>query len=427
MRWRWIGILFVSLASSVSAIEVVADPNLDKRNVLAEFPLEHPDFVPLTATLDDVSYPCYLAAGLPFSDVPKPLFSGRLLSRNAVSIKTLEGEIETSEITEWREVVGLQIGSHRLEPTLAIVFPGKKNKSTDLAVNLRAEGSVGAVALEQSIIQLDFDNRKTRLLATYRPTPNDTELGLVNTPHGTHIYISARMPILARINTVYCNGLMLDEEVYSEALSYNGLLSSIEYGPSETYWLPAATYAFKEIRLGGLPVKNVLARRWGWNGVDLGVLSQFQVVLNYRARKVYLSPRRNRPPEMVPDACGIDIDWTEKGAHVRDVRVDCAAREAGIRIGDRILRIDGIPTEKLTTGELGLRLSADGHVVTLLIERSEEKASPEKNGSDMRVERRAELLGNAIQKEIKVALRWPRGWPPVWPEKPPVKKPIPVD
>jgi carboxyl-terminal processing protease len=65
--------------------------------------------------------------------------------------------------------------------------------------------------------------------------------------------------------------------------------------------------------------------------------------------------------------------WSPEAVRVAQVPPDGPAAQAGLRDGDRLLAIDGVPVTGMPIAEVQKRLSGEvGTIVTLRIERSEE-------------------------------------------------------
>ncbi len=78
-------------------------------------------------------------------------------------------------------------------------------------------------------------------------------------------------------------------------------------------------------------------------------------------------------PHSWPGGVHAVFGWSETGVRVADVPEEGPAARAGLREGDRLIAIDGVPIAGLTTQEVQARLSGEvGTVVALRVLRGAE-------------------------------------------------------
>ena len=100
-----------------------------------------------------------------------------------------------------------------------------------------------------------------------------------------------------------------------------------------------------------------------------GFLRRFTVAFDFDGHKMYLTPNaRYRQPHMF-DASGVGFIRRDGRHVVFDVIPDSAGAEAGVRVGDVLLEIDGRAADDLTPVQLRDRLSSDGSTRRLVFER----------------------------------------------------------
>ncbi len=113
---------------------------------------------------------------------------------------------------------------------------------------------------------------------------------------------------------------------------------------------------------------------------DLGltVLSRFTPTFDYARETIYLQPV-SHPLVIPPNRAGIGgVKLTPSAFTVVIVKPNSAATAAGIVVGDRILAVNGINVERLSTGDLlDIVSAAPGTRVRLLIDKAGKQTSVE--------------------------------------------------
>ncbi len=142
----------------------------------------------------------------------------------------------------------------------------------------------------------------------------------------------------------------------------------------------------KVFKLGSLEIYNVVTRlplqksgalttskMAGVVGAD--VLKQFNITFDDSRREVIFEKNRHFGAADTFDRAGMWIGQTGKIFEVLDVIAGSPAAEAGLKVGDKILAIDGQDTEKLLLPEVRLKLKNDAPQkrVQLLVETNGER------------------------------------------------------
>ena len=134
------------------------------------------------------------------------------------------------------------------------------------------------------------------------------------------------------------------------------------------------------------------------NTLGAPVLSRFRVTLDFPNKKAYFKPRTDLPDRDPPDAAGLLLRREASGTYIDDVRFDSPAQEAGLKIDDRLISVNGEDADKAAFFRLYEMLSQGGQSATLVYERKKQSQT------------------------VVLKLRHPIRWPPVWPEKKPIRK-----
>jgi len=134
------------------------------------------------------------------------------------------------------------------------------------------------------------------------------------------------------------------------------------------------------LRLGGVEVANpvvVLSRQkkgafsdpYVAGNVGGGLLKRFTVTFDYARKQIVLEPNAGFKAPDVWDRSGMWINAAVDGFEVADAVAGGPAAEAGVKTGDRIVAVDGVPVAKVGLPALRTRFRSDppGSQVTLTL------------------------------------------------------------
>ncbi len=137
----------------------------------------------------------------------------------------------------------------------------------------------------------------------------------------------------------------------------------------------------KVLKLGGVPVENVIAELslstrgsfvdpYVAGNVGAGVLKRFNIVFDYAQQKMILEPNGNASLPDTYDRAGFWLNRAGDAFLVVDVTAGAPAAEAGIKVGDKILKVDGRSASTLNLGatRTKFRTSPVGTKVVLTVE-----------------------------------------------------------
>jgi predicted aspartyl protease len=113
-------------------------------------------------------------------------------------------------------------------------------------------------------------------------------------------------------------------------------------------------------------------------GVDdgllgVGFLRRFTVWIDFNGRALYLRPNRNIEAPHLFDASGLGFKRTADGYAVEVILPGTPAASADIRVGDRLVTIDGQHATELGSAALRERLSRSGSRCELVLQREENR------------------------------------------------------
>ena len=151
--------------------------------------------------------------------------------------------------------------------------------------------------------------------------------------------------------------------------------------------VPRRTGRVERLRLGSYVLKNLLASfrdsageagpPWEKAGaLGQGVLKRFNTIFDYAHKRMIIEPNGRFDEPFEFNMAGIQfIRASGDEFEIKRVVPNSPASEAGLATGDRIVRIDAEPANRLTADELERLLTKDGKEVTLHLRRNGESLS----------------------------------------------------
>ncbi|MFO0978044.1 MAG: PDZ domain-containing protein [Planctomycetaceae bacterium] len=150
-------------------------------------------------------------------------------------------------------------------------------------------------------------------------------------------------------------------------------------------------YVVEFVDFAGIRFHNVPAIVSELETIGLGLLSHFDITLDYPNQRAKFTPLELNRDRMPLDASGLRVVFRENGDFVvRRLVPGYPAEKAGFKVGDRIVDFDGRKPETLWRHEIDDILSKSGETIQLTIERDGE------------------------EKVIPLKLQYPFVYPPVW-------------
>ncbi|HEY7378723.1 MAG TPA: aspartyl protease family protein, partial [Steroidobacteraceae bacterium] len=135
----------------------------------------------------------------------------------------------------------------------------------------------------------------------------------------------------------------------------------------------------KVLKLGGVSIENPVTEltlqtkgaftdQYVAGNVGAGVLKRFNLVFDYGNQVIYFEPNSNYAKPDVFDRSGLWINAAENGYEVLDVIAGSPAETAGLKVGDRIRRVDGKAASEVGLPALRTRFKTDAPGTKIRIE-----------------------------------------------------------
>lgn len=130
---------------------------------------------------------------------------------------------------------------------------------------------------------------------------------------------------------------------------------------------PTAAYVIRRMTFGGVNIADVVVTASHQSMIGLSLLDYFDWTIDLPNRQIWLKPLYEGDPLRPPvNASGMQAFPTFEGSIVVTVvRPDAAASEAGLKVGDHIVAIDGCSTSETSARELAELICENGRTLRL--------------------------------------------------------------
>jgi C-terminal processing protease CtpA/Prc len=124
---------------------------------------------------------------------------------------------------------------------------------------------------------------------------------------------------------------------------------------------------------------NALKLNYRNGSIGSGLLSRFNLIVDYRNQKLTLTPNKHIKEPFLYNMSGIEIETPKPGEPVYQIsfiRKDSPADIAGLQAGDQVICVNGDPVSKYTLTELvNLFFERPGRKITIKYLRNKGEAS----------------------------------------------------
>ncbi len=237
----------------------------------------------------------------------------------------------------------------------------------------RVDGILGNNVLSEAVLQLDFDAGKARILKQYQAEDGEHSERIGSSRGCPTVRVSFAGFTSALIDTGNAYGATLEPEQRDE-MRRRGLL---ELQPKENYVGKYRSenrvmFFVKQVEFGGMVCENVQGVGANCCTVGMDVLSRFRVTLDYANRRLYLKETTDSRRIIFPDALGVVWIRDESGIVIDDLEKGSPAFDAGLEIGDRLLRVDDKAVEAKRLAEVRGVFCEAGKTIRMEMQRGTE-------------------------------------------------------
>jgi hypothetical protein len=159
-----------------------------------------------------------------------------------------------------------------------------------------------------------------------------------------------------------------DDFVKSEALGAGG---KVDIYYTRINNMSIGSFSIEDIPIGFITFEEVAQARGEVDGnIGIGLLSRFNIYLDYQGKKIILEKNSNFGKPFVIDKSGMIVDKDEDKFIIKQVIENTPAYEAGLKEKDELIKINGKPTSNYTLSEITKLLKGNaGERIDLVVKR----------------------------------------------------------
>ena len=306
-----------------------------------------------------------------------------LSTKGEIPVRTMDGYAETGMVDiDLFSLPGLNIKNLTFS---TIEFP-KEMKLPDK----RIVGILGGDILSMFVVSINFDKKLITLYEKenfeYKGDGEILDISIVsNTP-----------VIKACLNVSICGNFRIDMGCTGRLLLIGEILDKcnlIEYkdnfvktealgagGTVEVYYtrinkMSIGSFSIEDIPIGFITFEEVAQARGEVDGsIGIGLLSRFNIYLDYQGKKIILEKNNNFGKPFVIDKSGMIVDKDEDKFIIKQVIENTPAYEAGLKEKDELIKINGKPASNYSLSEITKLLKGNtGERIDLVVKRGRKK------------------------------------------------------
>jgi hypothetical protein len=301
-------------------------------------------------------------------------------SSNAIDISLRLPLIKAQEAIEMRAYGKTVVAEEFHLPPISF---GKWKERSSLATafdfaNLRSgtgidfRGLLGMNAFQETAIDINFDDHRLRIISHYAPRQRATlytsakrftRMMYLPLTEGAYANVPALalslngIPITATIDTGYNAFLGLNHQIY-ERLVASGMIAP--QNPVSTFETETVAGPLK-LETGHFTSGNLLGQNLrDWSVYDAGdsnilgmyFLLHYNFTIDFSNKAFYFSPRGSAPPIGQLNTLGLLFRYSDGHCHVTAVNEGATAKDADVKVGDEILKLNSIEERALNAASI---------------------------------------------------------------------------
>jgi len=262
-------------------------------------------------------------------------------------------------------------------------------------IGMSIDGVIGWLILSRYAVRIDYD---TMLIEIYNNNKFEYDFGdggyalevkgtaiftnVTTTFKSGNIFTGKALVDTGAGNTFYFNTPFIEENDLLAEMGtyYERETQSISTESAHAYTTMLASLSIDDYEFSTLPVTMAIAEAGAssWSGpmgiLGNGVLKHFNVFIDLQQKTMSLEPNRLYYDPFEVNCSGLELvtDDAFQRVIIDHVYAGSPAHEAGLKVGDEILQINGANVSAFQLPQIRSMLSQDGQEIEILIDRNSE-------------------------------------------------------
>jgi hypothetical protein len=388
------GVILILGLSLMPCVKVQLDESTRNEGLLAEIPFQlYGNMIVMELSVDESTPLNFIFDTGAGGTVINARTADRLdiVGDEAVSREGATGMAEIVRSTD--HIVSVEDVSFR-DVTLGIAELGHIEKRIGTPIG----GVIGWLILSQYAVRIDYD---TMLIEIYDNNRFEYDFGdsgynlevqgtaiftnVTTTFKSGNIFTGKVLVDTGAGNTFYFNTPFIEENDLLAEMDtyYERETQSISTESAHAYTTMLANLSISDYEFSTLPVTMAIAEAGAssWSGpmgiLGNGVLKHFNVFIDLQQKRLYLEPNRLYHDQFEVNCSGLELvaDDTFQRVIIDHVYAGSPAEEAGLKVGNEIVQINGANVSDFQLPQIRSILSQDGEEVEILIDREGELRS----------------------------------------------------
>ena len=260
------------------------------------------------------------------------------------------------------------------------------------------DGVIGWLILSQYAVRIDYDTMLIEIYDNNKFEYDFGDSGYTLEVQGTTIFTNVTTAFKSGNiftgkvlvdtgagNTFYFNTPFIEENNLLAEMDtyYERETRSLSTESSHVYTTMLASLTIGDYKLYTLPITMAIAEAGAisWSGpmgiLGNGVLKHFNVFIDLQQQMMSLEPNRLYHDQFEVNCSGLELvtDDAFQGVIIDHIYAGSPAHEAGLKVGDEIVQINGANVSDFQLPQIRSMLSQDGEEIEILIDREGELRS----------------------------------------------------
>jgi len=262
-------------------------------------------------------------------------------------------------------------------------------------LGMQIDGVIGWLILSRYAVRIDYDTMLIEIYDNDKFEYDFGDSGYTLEVQGTAIFTN--ITVAFKSGSIFTGKVLVDTgaghtfDFNTPFIEENDLLAemgtyyewetrSISTESSHVYTTMLASLTIGDHKLYTLPIRMAIAEAGAlsWSGpmgiLGNGVLKHFNVFIDLQQKMMFLEPNRLYHDQFEVNCSGLELvtDDAFQGVIIDHIYAGSPAHEAGLKVGDEIVQINGANVSDFQLPQIRSMLSQDGEEIEILIDREGE-------------------------------------------------------